>query len=75
MAYGRSVAGAIGDAANRIGAISLTNTGAVVINGDVSADSTIAQILDCSETTVRTHAMRALNTLRRFHSDAAGAQA
>lgn len=31
-------------------------------------DGTIAQILDCSATTVRTHAMRALNKLRKQHA-------
>jgi DNA-directed RNA polymerase specialized sigma24 family protein len=32
-------------------------------------DATIARILDCSATTVRTHAMRALQKLRDNYAD------
>jgi DNA-directed RNA polymerase specialized sigma24 family protein len=35
-------------------------------------DNAIAEILDCTPVTVRTHAMRALHTLRASH-DVAGA--
>jgi RNA polymerase sigma-70 factor (sigma-E family) len=35
-------------------------------------DDKIAQILDCSAATVRTHAMRGLHMLRRYHRASAG---
>ena len=35
-------------------------------------DATIAQILDCSAPTVRTHAMRGLTTLRKYHQPRSG---